>query len=111
MSFNPKNEKKTDTFSIQQTERDPFLGTLERKKRVLKTKSVLKKKPVYSPTITYGGTIQKQNSKNQVFVITINNKQHLVKKGQTVDSVRLIRGNAKHIVVRVKSKTQTIPIK
>ncbi len=112
VSFTPEEIKKTDTFSIQTTERDPFLGTLTRsnKPRTNTTKTPKPIKEESVPQITYQGLVKKQNSSQQVFVVTVNGKQHLLKRGQSVDDVKLIKGNAKEIVVLNNHKQQTIAL-
>jgi len=112
-TFNPKTKKVMDTFSISAVERDPFLGTLSTKSQVTKKKSgnrSAKDTSTPSLNITYGGLIQKQNSKAKVFVVNINNQQYLLKKGQTINDVKLINGNKESIVVRFNGKSQTIKL-
>ncbi len=112
-TFNPKKAIKADMFSISKVERDPFLGTLERTKTKKTTGKSLKSKPKLLqnlPSITYGGLIKKKSSTEQIFVVNINNQQYLLKKGQVADSVKLLRGDLKEIVVRYKSKSQTIKL-
>lgn len=110
-TFKPKITTKIDTFSIQKVERDPFLGTLSSNKKAKITSKKTKPKVDDNkaiPNITFSGIIKKQNTTDQVFVLNINNKQHLLKKGQVLDSVTLISGNTKEIIVRYKNKSQTI---
>lgn len=112
VSFTPNHAAKIDTFSIQIVAKDPFLGTLTRRKnKTASSKGSKHKKTTSSHTIIYKGLIKKQDSKNQIFVIDINNKQYLLKKNQVADSVKLIKGNAKEIIIRFNNKTQTISIK
>lgn len=110
--FQPKTIKEKDTFSIQKVDRDPFLGTLTNKKntnyKIVKNVKAIIKDPI--PTITFGGVIKNQESSEQVYVVNINNKQYVLKKGQVVDKVKLLRGNAKEIAVKYNNKTITIPI-
>jgi len=112
VSFNPKKKVKIDTFSIQTANRDPFLGSLSIKgSKKAHFQNSNNKKASSTRSITYKGLIKKQQSKEQIFVVDIDNKQYLLKQSQTVDSVKLIRGNAKSIVVRFNNKTQTITLK
>lgn len=111
IKFNPKTNTEVDTFSIKTIERDPFLGTLSNNHK--KRKSVSNRKPVNKvlekeAVITYGGLIKKQNSLERVFVININNKQYLLKKGQIADSIKLVNGNEKTITTRYRNKNKTI---
>jgi hypothetical protein len=111
MVFNPKSNTEIDTFSIQSLDRDPFLGTLSNAKKA--KHSNIKKEPLKRiignmPSITYSGLVKKQSTSNQVFVVTINNNQFLLKKGQIADSITLVKGNDKEIVIRYHKKNQTI---
>lgn len=110
VAFNPKPQKAMDTFSIKAIERDPFLGTLTSRKKASKTSKRNKQlEPEKAmPNITYGGLIQKQGSKSKVFVVNINNQQYLLKQGQTVADVKLIKGNKTAIVIRFNGKNKTI---
>lgn len=112
VAFNPKQRKTIDTFSIKSVVRDPFLGTIstdnKTPKQTKKVKVVVS--DVKMPTITYGGLIQKTQSKAKIFVVNIDNRQYLLKQGQTIDNVKLISGNKTSIVVRSNGKNQTIKL-
>ena len=108
INFNREANTAIDTFSIQTASRDPFLGTLTTKKK--KSRVINPAKKIVWLPISYQGVVKKQGSKEQVFVITINGQQHLLKKGQSRDSVSLVRGSAKSIVVRYKKQQKTITI-
>tara|TARA_R110002049_G_scaffold257660_1_gene433103 strand:- start:3533 stop:3988 length:456 start_codon:yes stop_codon:yes gene_type:complete len=106
VAFTPKANTVLDTFSIQTTERDPFLGTLYTKKT-----SVIKKikipEMVWIP-ILYHGSVTKQASKNKVFVISIGDEQILMKLGETNKAVTLIKGTTNKITVTYKGNRKTI---
>jgi len=111
VAFNPKTQTQTDTFSIKMIQRDPFLGTLTYKKNnstATVKKTIKANTKTNQPKISYSGLIKKQSTSDQVFVVTIGNKQHLLKQGQIADSVRLVRGNSKEISVKYKNKYLTI---
>jgi len=110
VSFTPKTKIKMDTFSIKNLERDPFLGKLYSAKKNVPLAKMKPRKVVTQnqPRITYGGAIKKQSSSDRVFVININENQYLLKQGQSVDSVKLIKGNAKEVIVRYNNMSQTI---
>ena len=99
---------KTDTFSIKTVNRDPFLGTLL-KKKVKKT--IKKKKPIQWKSISYQGTIKQNKTKQQIFIVTINDSQYLLKKGQTKDSITLAYGNAKSVTMRYKNQLKSFSLK
>ncbi|WP_299884419.1 hypothetical protein [uncultured Lacinutrix sp.] len=110
VTFNPSKKEKRDTFSIEKTNKDPFLGTLIPTKSAKRNtaKNTKKIEPEVMPNITYGGLVKQ--STQQVFIVNIDNNQHLLKKGQTVQNVKLIKGNTKEIVVSVNNKRLTIPL-
>ncbi|AUP79697.1 hypothetical protein [Flavivirga eckloniae] len=108
VAFKPKTNIEVDTFSIQSMERDPFLGTLYLKKKPKKKKSVKPKDTLVWVPIIYHGAITKQQSKTQVFVVSINGRQNLMRIGQEVDHVKLIKANAKEIRVSYKGARKTI---
>jgi hypothetical protein len=103
---NFKIDTKIDTFSIHTVNRDPFLGTLKKKelKKKVGTKKIVQWKP-----ISYQGTI-KQN-RQQIFIVTINGAQHLLKKGQTKDSITLTYGDSKSVTMRYKKQSKTFTLK
>ena len=111
VSFQPKTKVTVDTFSIQNVERDPFLGTLSASKTNNKQKTTKKSNQIVTknqPKITYAGLVKKQTTADKVFVVNINNQQYLLKQGQTADSVKLLRGNTKEITIRYNNQTKTI---
>lgn len=108
VEFKPNYENKKDTFSIQQVKKDPFLGQLTTPKRKNKSKTKKYPKDSLRVKISYSGMVKKQQSKDQVFVININQQQYLLKKGQKVKDVKLLFGNQNNIVVLNKGKRQTI---
>jgi hypothetical protein len=111
VAFNPKPQTAIDTFSIQLVDRDPFLGTLQTKKTSTTSSNYRAvPKDTLWPQIRYGGMVKRQNTAEQIFVIAINNQEHLVKKGQSVEDVKLLQGTAKNITVRYKNKQKVITI-
>ena len=111
VNFNPKIKTEVDTFSIQTAKRDPFLGTLTK----LKAKNILPVTKLKSKTfvwlpISYHGMVKKQGTRQEVFVVSVNGQQHLLRSGQNADSVSLVRGNSKFIVVRYKNQQKTFNI-
>ena len=106
--FNPKPIEKKETFSISEVDRDPFLGTLQKKNKPKekRTRRPTVSKPVNAPKIDFAGIVK--NGNNQVFVIAINGRQHLMRKGQTVNDVKLLSGDSKQIVVRFNNTNSVI---
>lgn len=108
MSFKPKTNTEVDTFSIHMVNRDPFLGTLlvsnKSKKRQI---NFNKPKALWAPII-YHGNVSKQHAKTKVFIISIDDQQYLMKIGQTINEVKLIKGNSNTIILAYKGERKTI---
>ena len=98
VSFTPSVKKEADTFSIQTTNRDPFLETLLVKNR-LKTQRLKPKTSLVWKPIVYHGIISNQNSKVKVFIISIDGQQYLIQRGQTINDIKLIRGHSKSVLL------------
>lgn len=103
--------KKVDTFSVQEIPRDPFLGTIS-KKRTSSISTVTRKAKdtLQIPKMVYLGLLKKQQSKNQIFVLNIDNEQFIVKKGQVVKKVKVIQADTKKMIVSYNNKAITLPI-
>lgn len=97
-----KGEQRT----IQPDYRDPFLGKIYRKKTPAKPiKNTVKKPPVVFPPIQFVGFI---SGNTDSFIIQINGRQEIFKKGQTYQEVTLKKGDAKRIVIQYKRASKTI---
>jgi hypothetical protein len=95
-----------DTFSISKVDRDPFLGTITKKKTNISTKA--KRKPLVWRPIDYLGVVNTSHKKARVFIVNINGKQYLLKRGQVKDSVTLLSGNDKSIVLSYKGEQKKV---
>lgn len=109
VSFNPKPIKEQETFSISASNRDPFLGTIERPK-VKRPKKKVKKQPPQeiSIPISYSGLVIDENTKEKIFFIHINNNQHLMNINDVIDDVKLVRGNENEVMISYKKQRKTI---
>lgn len=99
--FKPQNSLGLDTFSIQTTKRDPFLGVLS---AVGKPKKATLKPPknITWPKIRYDGMVKKEQPLSEIFVVSINTNQYLLKRGQIADSITLVSGTPKSITIKYK---------
>ena len=112
VAFNPTNTHKIDTFSVVIMKRDPFLGTLliKPKKEIIQSSKPIPKK-IDWPSITYQGLVSKTASQQErVFVLTVNQKQYLARKGQTIEEVTLINGDENKLTLSYKNQTKTIEL-
>lgn len=106
-SFHPKPNTIKDTFTIQLADRDPFLGTLHVKKTPKKIK-IRQKQPILWLPILYHGNVANQDGKSKIFIISIDNEQHLMRLGQEIKGVKLLQGNRSRIVMSYKGGRKTI---
>ncbi len=106
--FKLKQYTEVDTFSIDKLDRDPFLGIIYKpqKKRLKKRK----KQPVNWPQISYQGIISEQKGEQNLYVITINGQQELLKKKETFNEVTLVNGTSEYIRVKYKSEQKKIVV-
>ena len=109
--------KTRDTSSINVNYRDPFLGKVYSSNTYLASKNnggsrrpVLPKTPIILQTILYKGIISDTKEKTRVFMLIINGRTFLMKKGDTESDVFLKDGNRESITVKNKGTLQTIPL-
>lgn len=107
--FTPKTNMAIDTFSIQMSERDPFLGTLLVKKQVAnKSVNSTPKEPLVWMPILYHGMVSKRDSNEKICVISIDGQQHIMKVGQDLNGVKLLRATNTEISVGYKGLRKTV---
>ena len=111
---------KPDTISINTNYRDPFLGKMYSKPAVSSKKVYIKKNVVPSennlkpeiiqPSIVYKGIVSDTKDNYQVFMVLIDNKTYLMKKGQTENGLQLLSGNRTSIKIKYNKKTEVITL-
>jgi len=107
--FKPKSHTAKDTFSIRPAQRDPFLGTLYAKKQESTAPRTSTPKEAFAwIPITYQGTVSKQDSKDKLCLLTINGQQQIMKEGQEIQEVKLIKATHTDILVSYKGKKKTV---
>ena len=117
-TFKPIAIKPRDTSSINVNYRDPFLGkmysnktkSVSTKRSTQATKPELPKTPMILQTILYKGIVSDTKDKTKVFMLIINGRTFLMKKGDTENEVLLKEGNRESVIVKNKGTLQTIPI-
>jgi hypothetical protein len=110
VTFTPKTSLDIDTFSIQMSERDPFLGTLlVKKQEANKSVNSLPQESLVWMPIAYHGMVSKQGSSEKICVISIDGQQQIMKIGQDRNGVKLVRASNTEIIVGYKGAMKTIP--
>lgn len=112
----PLQLKERDTFSINVNYRDPFLGKVNSsvsisKKNTHKIKKEPKiEEPLVWPTILYKGIVSDTKEKITIYMLIINGKTCLMKKGETENEVFLKDGDRESIYVKYKENLNLIMI-
>lgn len=104
-SAKPLKIKMRDTFIIKINPRDPFSGemindemaTKSTKKKSIKQQKVIEE--IVWPQIQYKGVVSDNKDKVKVYMVIINGKTHLMKKGQEEEEVFLKEGDKETIYV------------
>jgi len=101
-----------EVFSVQTVNRDPFLGTLQKKRIVKKPqKKITKpKKTIRWPRIDYKGIITDKSSK-AVFLIEVNGVVQLMKKGIAQSDLILIRGDKSSVTLLYEKERKDFMLK
>ena len=60
--------------------------------------------------MAYLGLLKIQKSNDQIFALNINGEQFLVKKGQTVEKIKIVQADSRKMVIRFQNKTIILPI-
>ncbi len=110
MNFAPQPLAASEEFSLQTDYRDPFLGNtkvIKKPKKAVPRKVKQPSKPF--PAVTYKGLVSGSGA-HQVFIISHNNRQYLLKKGQTQAGFKVVRGNSKTVTLRYEGQQNTIAI-
>ncbi len=111
--FKPSTLQENTQFTINTNYRDPFLGELSKKQAIKSKKaqkSIVKTPKILFPAITYKGLVSGKKNKSQVFLITINGQQYFFKKNTTHNTVKLIRGTTKEVILTFQRQQQTFQI-
>ena len=58
--------------------------------------------------VEYLGIIAKKDSKSKIYIVTIEGKQHFLKRGSEVNGVKLISGNDSEITVEFEGARKKI---
>ena len=96
-----------ETFELLPLEKDPFLGTIYRKPSTNNAPSaIIKKDTLQWPQISYVGLVSDANAQSPVFILSVNGSQHLLKIGQEIEGIKVIRGTSEKIKLAYRTKTK-----
>jgi hypothetical protein len=109
-TFKAPTIQEKETFELIAIESDPFLGTMYNKPKTQKITSKSNRTDIVWPTIKYQGIVSDKNAKSSVYILNINGKQYLVKKGDTLLKIKVLKSTLESIRLRYKGQTKEFPI-
>ncbi len=109
-TFKAPEVHKKEAFALLPIARDPFLGTMYHKPKAKKTTRKTIRQEIVWPSIKYEGFISGTSKKTSVYLLNINGQQHLVKKGDTLQNIKVIRGNQENLKLKYKGQTKEFTI-
>ena len=112
-NFKPPKRNQKDTFSLVPVETDPFLGTVYTKPKPTSQNANSAYKPKSEkqwPNIGYFGIIADKKSTSSVYIVSINGQQFLLKKGDTLQKLKIIKGSEENIFIKYEGETKEFPI-
>jgi type II secretory pathway component PulC len=105
--FKIEPNTKKETFELLPITKDPFLGTLKRKKgTVIKNKNT--KEKISWPSIAYSGIVASNQNTSKIFILNVNGQQVLLTTGEIFQDIKVISGTSAYIRVLYKGKTKNI---
>ena len=114
-TIKPLQIKTRQTFTIDITYRDPFLGKMYVSEKEIKIKSsnvkraIKPKETLVWPSIIYKGLISdSKENKKKVFILIIDGKNHYMRIGDTQDDVFLKTGDRESVYVKYKGNLNLI---
>ncbi|MDH7445313.1 hypothetical protein [Aquimarina sp. 2201CG14-23] len=112
ISFATIKTKEREKFTIGEVDRDPFLGTIYKPKKVINQnpKPVAKKQEIVWPSIRYKGLVSAQNNSSAIFMVEINGSDQLMRINESFSEVKLIKGTTGTIKLRYKGSTKQFQI-
>lgn len=112
-NFKPPKGISKDTFSLVPIETDPFLGTVYSKLKPTSHAVNSSPRPTSEtqwPSIGYFGLVTDKKSPSSVYIVSINGQQFLLKNGDTLQKLKIIKGSEENISIRFEGQTKEFPI-
>lgn len=92
---------KTDTFSLNPLNRDPFLGHLYRKPKPKLTKNPVPKQ-IEWPAIEYSGLISATGKKSKIHILRVNGKEFLIEEGKVAAEIKVLNSEDSAVILQYK---------
>ncbi|SFW21481.1 hypothetical protein SAMN02927921_00609 [Sinomicrobium oceani] len=112
VSFHPEKVKKQLRFDITVHERDPFLGTLYKPVKKAVTQPVPQKKavPEIEIPVSYYGMVKDDRSREKIYFVQIDGVQQLMRVGDEINHIKLVKGDRGTITIEHNRKRRTIRV-
>lgn len=115
VAIKPFKIKDKDTFKISINNRDPFLGGISSSENSTKVKKTITtnktpkiKEEMQWPEVSYKGIVSDNKEKVKVYMLIINGKTYLMKKGEQQEEVKLKDGDRETIYALYKGDLKVI---
>jgi hypothetical protein len=115
IEIKPFKIKDKDTFNISISKRDPFLGSISSSENSNKVKKVITphkvakiKEEIQWPEVSFKGIVSDNKEKVKVYMLIINGKTYLMKKGEQQEEVKLKDGDRETIYAIYKGDLKVI---
>jgi flagellar basal body-associated protein FliL len=115
VAIKPFKIKDKDTFSISISKRDPFLGSISSSENSTKVKKTITthkapklKEEMQWPEVSYNGIVSDNKEKVKVYMLIINGKTYLMRKGEQQEGVKLKDGDRETIYALYKGDLKVI---
>jgi hypothetical protein len=113
-SIKPLTIKDKDSFGIEINPRDPFLGKVYVENQIPKVakkpKTIKVKEPIVWAQIEYKGIVSDKSAKVKVFMVIIDGKSFLMKKGDIEKEITLKDGDRESIDLMYEGELDTFYI-
>ena len=114
LQYNDRNmtphELKRDTFSLMANYSDPFRLNENQDPTTKKGKTKMKPKSPW-PKVTFYGAIRAEKKKNSVASLSINNRNMIMKTGDTCQGIKLTKISASSVSLRFKGEKKEFSLK
>jgi|GEM_PF-1191725 len=113
-TFNPIEYDVQKEFKIVNDYRDPFLGKIKKETGDVSTKKLNiqnnRSKELPFPQVDYLGVVADTGGEKKVLSLRVNSNEYVMREGATVDSLTIISGNQKSMIVSYNGNRKTINI-
>lgn len=113
VSIKPLQIKKKDTFTIKMNSRDPFTGelvdeTAYKPSHTVNNASPKEKEELIWPVIKYKGIVSDVKDKDRIYMLIIEGRTFLMRKGQKENNIILKGGDKDMVYLKYKDDSKVV---